>query len=240
MQQRVSAALEHASDVQARSYDVGRRDARYAVGDRVLLRRFSEEPGRGNFNLSTKFSNAEYEIVAIPSAVSLVLRNIERPSSPVISAYVNDVRPAPQDYIDDSVAGEEHFKVRRLHEHRPAPDGSVEYLVEWEGYPERSSFTWEPRSSLLPNVARTLARYDRLFEVSPSAAPSVGVSSADSQNRAATVDAPTPARPKPQTRSVSFADDVRVDDAPASASEVTSSVRRSSRPRRRSARASGE
>ena len=240
MQQRVSAALEHASDVQARSYDVGRRDARYAVGDRVLLRRFSEEPGRGNFNLSTKFSNAEYEIVAIPSAVSLVLRNIERPSSPVISAYVNDVRPAPQDYIDDSVAGEEHFKVRRLHEHRPAPDGSVEYLVEWEGYPERSSFTWEPRSSLLPNVARTLARYDRLFEVSPSAAPSVGVSSADSQNRAAMVDTPTPALPKPQTRSVRFADDVRVDDAPASASEVTSSVRRSSRPRRRSARASGE
>ena len=53
------------------------------------------------------------------------------------------------------------YPVKRLHESKFV-DRRKHVLVEWEGFPERSDYTWEPRTRLLEDIPELVKAYERV------------------------------------------------------------------------------
>ena len=53
------------------------------------------------------------------------------------------------------------YVVQRIHSHRRlGPAAELEFLVQWGGWRDKRSFTWQSRSSLLASAAEVLAHYE--------------------------------------------------------------------------------
>ena len=66
-------------------------------------------------------------------------------------------RPEPLAISDD---GMPIYPVRRLHEAKFV-NRRKHVLVEWEGFPDRSEFTWEPRVRLLEDIPDLVREFER-------------------------------------------------------------------------------
>ena len=67
--------------------------------------------------------------------------------------------------------GEEHYEVQEIMDSR-LRRGKLQYLVQWEGFPERHEWTWEP----LSNVGHVTESIDMFHRNNPSAPRSVDLS----------------------------------------------------------------
>jgi hypothetical protein len=170
---RWRAALQHASDNttqqqkrQKHYADRARRDARFAVGDRVLLS--TEHLALiGERRRTRKLTERFIGPYRVKRVVNANAYELELPASlkihPVINIshlkeYRDGVRAFPDrpvrltrpepEAIDDNGAPE--WLVDRLLDHRKVKRGTRhidQYLVEWKGYPI-SEATWEPIENL--------------------------------------------------------------------------------------------
>lgn len=58
--------------------------------------------------------------------------------------FVDAVDSVASDDEDEGLdEGEEEYEIEAIRDHRGRPNGSIEYLIKWKGYPE-SDNTWEP------------------------------------------------------------------------------------------------
>ena len=76
-------------------------------------------------------------------------------------------RPGPLAIANDGLP---IYGVKKLHEARFV-DRRKQVLVEWDGFPNRSEFTWEPRKRLLedvPDLVREFERIERARRRDPS------------------------------------------------------------------------
>ncbi|PHH77233.1 hypothetical protein CDD80_802 [Ophiocordyceps camponoti-rufipedis] len=80
---------------------------------------------------------------------------------------------------DDEDLGEDEFIVEAIKKHMADADGSLKFLVKWEGYNKKSDMTWEPEDNLMESASDILAQYynqiggrDSIFEESQVASRS--------------------------------------------------------------------
>lgn len=81
---------------------------------------------------------------------------------------------------DDEEAGdleEDEFIVEAVKKHMIDDDGSLKFLVKWEGWEKKSDMTWEPEDNLLESASEILEEYlrsiggrDSIFEETEKAA----------------------------------------------------------------------
>jgi len=165
---RVMLANTAALDSQAQSYNEGRMDVRYHVGDMVLLKRKVEAAEDGNFNLSPPYDAMPWLVTATPSEVMVFLQSTENAAISA-EAHVADVRLAvlteedPR-LVDPAAAlAANEYVVQKIHAHRTSDKGrSRSYLVQWAGFRDKRAYTWEPRSSLELSAADILRRYEHV------------------------------------------------------------------------------
>lgn len=74
---------------------------------------------------------------------------------------------------------EDEFIVEAIRKHMVDEDGSLKFLVKWEGWEKKSDLTWEPEDNLMESASEVLRDYferiggrDRVFEESEKAARS--------------------------------------------------------------------
>lgn len=72
----------------------------------------------------------------------------------------------PRELARQAGAVDNEYVVQKIHAHRKVRN-TIHYLVEWGGFKDKSSFTWEPRSNLAINAGEILARYEALFSLAP-------------------------------------------------------------------------
>ncbi|KAM4062992.1 chromo shadow domain-containing protein [Hirsutella rhossiliensis] len=72
---------------------------------------------------------------------------------------------------------EDEFIVEAIKKHMVDEDGSLKFLVKWEGWEKKSDMTWEPEDNLLESASEVLTEYykqiggrDKIFEESEKAA----------------------------------------------------------------------
>jgi Chromo (CHRromatin Organisation MOdifier) domain len=66
-------------------------------------------------------------------------------------------RPQPVQIADD---GRPVYLVERFRDAKFV-NRQKHFLVEWQGFPEESEFTWEPRTSLVQDVPQLVREYER-------------------------------------------------------------------------------
>ncbi|KAF4504787.1 hypothetical protein G6O67_008195 [Ophiocordyceps sinensis] len=71
---------------------------------------------------------------------------------------------------------EDEFIVEAIKKHMVDEDGSLKFLVKWEGWEKKSDLTWEPEDNLMESASEVLQQYykrlggrDRIFEESEKA-----------------------------------------------------------------------
>ncbi|PFH55388.1 hypothetical protein XA68_18437 [Ophiocordyceps unilateralis] len=80
---------------------------------------------------------------------------------------------------DDEDLGEDEFIVEAIKKHMVDEDGSLKFLVKWEGWNKKSDMTWEPEDNLMDSASEILIEYyrqiggrDSIFEESQVASRS--------------------------------------------------------------------
>lgn len=157
--QSAKTLLEQARERQARYANTKREDVNFSVGDKVLL-------STANLRLKTdgpasKFNPKWCGPFKIQERIGPVAYRLELPSTmrvhpvfhvsllkPYLAAEGGDRQPfsRPPPIRDDDV-----FMAERLLDRREVKQGrktTVEYLVQWQGYPLYEA-TWEPTKNLL-------------------------------------------------------------------------------------------
>ncbi|POR35187.1 Chromatin-associated protein swi6 [Tolypocladium paradoxum] len=78
-----------------------------------------------------------------------------------------------EDEDDVEGLGEDEFIVEAIKKHMVDEDGSLKFLVKWEGWEKKSDLTWEPEDNLMESASEILEQYfdgiggrDRIFEES--------------------------------------------------------------------------
>jgi hypothetical protein len=89
------------------------------------------------------------------------------------TAHVSDLKMAVLEederealFNEPTSLGEREFVVQRLHAHRQVSRNRRDYLVEWGGFRDKRTYTWEPRVQLETTAKDILHRYDVLFRLS--------------------------------------------------------------------------
>ncbi|PNY23343.1 Chromatin-associated protein swi6 [Tolypocladium capitatum] len=99
-----------------------------------------------------------------------------RESEPVANG-ADEGEDEDEEEADD--LGEDEFIVEAIRKHMVDEDGSLKFLVKWEGWEEKSDLTWEPEDNLMESASEILNTYfsriggrDKIFEESGKAARS--------------------------------------------------------------------
>ncbi|KJZ78453.1 hypothetical protein HIM_01844 [Hirsutella minnesotensis 3608] len=78
---------------------------------------------------------------------------------------------------EDGDMDEDEFIVEAIKKHMVDEDGSLKFLVKWEGWEKKSDMTWEPEENLVESASEVLQEYyvriggrDKIFEESEKAA----------------------------------------------------------------------
>jgi hypothetical protein len=161
--QLVHVAMEAAAIKQADAYNKRHSDRRFAVGDVVLVKMPRQEQEDGNFNLSPPYDPNPRIVEHVLSEVTLLLRDCERDGK-LSTIHVGDVVHAVTEIDARNADDEEQFVVQKIHKHRIV-SGKVHYLVQWGGYRDKRTYTWEPVDSLAGSAQDILARYNKLAKV---------------------------------------------------------------------------
>ncbi|PHH87707.1 hypothetical protein CDD83_8510 [Cordyceps sp. RAO-2017] len=77
---------------------------------------------------------------------------------------------------DEGDLDEDEFIVEAIKKHMVDEDGSLKFLVKWEGWEKKSDMTWEPEDNLRESASEVLTEYynriggrDKIFEESDKA-----------------------------------------------------------------------
>ncbi len=54
--------------------------------------------------------------------------------------------------------------MQKIHSHRKS-GAELSYLIEWGGWKDVRSYTWEPRSNLEVNAKEIVTRYNQLYGI---------------------------------------------------------------------------
>lgn len=123
----------------------------------------------GQFNLSAAWSPDPWKVVVSLSENSYLVECLEgqgrreiQLSGDLKMAVLDEDAPGP--IAARAQAEGQRYVVQRIHAHRQVapPPAERHYLVQWGGYRDKRSFTWEPRSSLAVSAADILTAYERL------------------------------------------------------------------------------
>jgi hypothetical protein len=171
---KVVEELKKAQAVQAHYYNQRRVDQRFVEGDIVRLKVHRPDAVDGNFNLGPAYSREPFKVVLPLSEVTYIVEGLEKPGPQSRqTVHVSDLRlavmdaEAPERIREEALAAGEQgvqYVVQRIHAHRqvaPAPR-ERDYLVQWGGYRDKRSFTWEPRSGLLLGAGEILRVYEQM------------------------------------------------------------------------------
>ena len=164
--------LSKAQEVQAHHYNRRHVDRRFVEGDIVRHKMHREDAVDGAYNLGNAYSRDPFKVVVQMSEVMYIIESLERPQDRK-TVHVSDLilavldAEAPERVREEAVqAGDQgQYVVQRIHSHRqvaPAPH-ERDYLVQWGGYRNKTSFTWEPRSVLMPGASEILAAYEQMM-----------------------------------------------------------------------------
>lgn len=166
----VTENLSKAQAVQAHHYNLRHVDRRFVEGDIVRHKVHRPDGVDGNFNLGAAYSPDPFVVIAQLSEVSYIIQSLERPAHRQ-TLHVSDLIHAVLDREDpvrvraEAAVEEGHeiqYVVQRIHAHRQVapPPHERDYLVQWGGWRNKSSFTWEPRSVLVGGAADILRAYE--------------------------------------------------------------------------------
>jgi hypothetical protein len=165
--QRISRAVEQAEKKQATAYNAHRSDVRFPRGSVVLLRNLRAESEDGNFNLSPPFDPNPWIVEAELSEVSVWLRNFEKQTKHM-ECHVSRLQHAVSEIDPRELAKQAdedaEFVVQKIHSHRKS-GAELSYLIEWGGWKDVRSYTWEPRSNLEAHAKEILTRYNQLYGI---------------------------------------------------------------------------
>lgn len=171
----VRANLDKAASQHMHSYNQGRVDRRFIVGDIVLVKELRPRPADGAFNLSPPYNPNPFIVVAVLSEVSYYVQSTENHAAPLFELkHISDLKAALNDPVNDlltlqaaALAGGANFVVQHIHNHRilsPAPFDR-EYLVEWGGWRDKRSYTWEPYASFSNSAVAIRTAYDTIVNI---------------------------------------------------------------------------
>jgi hypothetical protein len=166
----VAKNMEKAAKQNEVQYNKRHTDARFVVGEFVLVRNKSEEKGDGRFNLSAEYNRDLFEVIGATSEVSYILQSCEKPSITRAEhvSQLKRVGPAVDSRIQedgsfDGGSPEEPVGViHRLHKRRRVR-GGVEFLVEWAGSSATTQWTWEDRDDLLLSAGEFVRRFEAVL-----------------------------------------------------------------------------
>ncbi len=163
--ERVQGKLEDAALAQASIYNRRHADRRFVTGDIVLIKLNRQEVEDGNFNLSPPYDPNPRVVLHVLSEVTVLLGDCERDGKR-FTAHVDSIKLAMAEFDPrtNSADGEPQYVVQKIHKHR-RNKGQVQYLVEWGGYRDSRSYTWEPAAGLEAGAADILQRYNALAGV---------------------------------------------------------------------------
>ena len=152
--------------MQARHYDAHHVDRRFVIGDIVRRRMQRSDAVDGQFNLSAVYSPDPFRVVAVLSEVSFIIEGFDNDKvrhTAVASDLILAVLDADAPALIQQEAGDEAalYVVQRIHAHRRlGPDEPLEFLVQWGGWRDKRSFTWQPRASLEQSASQVLSLYE--------------------------------------------------------------------------------
>lgn len=168
----VEGAMEDAVQKQEKQYNYTRSDYRFVKGDVVLRKLGVQEVEDGHFNLSPKYDPNPFIVEEVLSEVSLLIRSFERDSI-TMEVHISALRPAITEEFDPRLVRpdtdgslEQQYVVQKIHNHRFVSRNreDIEYLVEWGGFRDARTYTWEPKNGLETSAGDILKRYN---DVSP-------------------------------------------------------------------------
>jgi hypothetical protein len=169
--------LAKAQEVQGHYYNSRRVDRRFAEGDIVRHRMRREDQVDGSFNLGNAYSREPFVVLVQLSEVMYIIESLEHPGvSQRQTVHVSDLILAVLDAETPEKIREEaseigdqgiSYVVQRIHSHRKLGHNmEYQYLVQWGGYRDKRSFTWELRSVLEPGAKEILEAYERVAGLS--------------------------------------------------------------------------
>jgi hypothetical protein len=160
VREETEAALKQSAETMKRNYDRKKGDSReYAPGDKVWLEGTNittnrpikklDDKRHGLFIVDKKVGESSYRL-KLPTTWKKVHATFnEKYLSPFTPAQFPSQKlpdPPPPIITDDG----EEYVVEEIMDSKLS-QGKLKYLVKWEGYPNRTDWTWEPEDSILPD-----------------------------------------------------------------------------------------
>lgn len=155
--EETGSSLRMASEQMKHFYDHHRKDVTdYKVGDKVLLESYNLQTNRpskkldnkcyGPFTITTKVGAAAYKLQLPKTWKSIWPVFNKLLLTPYKSPHYEQQQktpPQPPEIVDR----QEEYEIDEIHNSK-LYRGTLRYLVQWYGYPERHLWMWEPSQNL--------------------------------------------------------------------------------------------